>query len=329
MDMNSIKIPWVDKYKPNNLDDILLDSRIKDIIKFFNKDTISHIILYGDSGIGKTTLSHIIPKYLNIRYKEYNASDTRGINTIQEILILYKQTNSKLIIILDEADNLTLKAQELLINIMDNYHDIIFIFTCNTYQYLINSIMNRCLFFNLVYKDMNTFLNYFKKIIKIEKLNIIENDLKYIIDDLNFDMRMIMSKLELLKIIYKDEIIDENKINSYNTLSSIKECIDILNILFDKNTSLDEFISFYEENNENGLNFIDFININLFIFNNYHLFKKNIKKKFSQKNIIDFLSLLHKYNIKLLNIYIYTELQYYNILIDLYNFSRNENKFIS
>ena len=83
---NEIKIPWVDKWKPNKLDNLIIDDNIKNIIESFNQDTITHLILYGESGIGKTTLSHIIPNRLGIKFKEYNASDTRGINTINELL---------------------------------------------------------------------------------------------------------------------------------------------------------------------------------------------------------------------------------------------------
>ena len=70
--MNNIKNTWVNKYKPTNIDDILLDKNLKAIIKSFTIDNLKHIILYGDSGIGKTSLSHLIPEYLKIDYKEYN-----------------------------------------------------------------------------------------------------------------------------------------------------------------------------------------------------------------------------------------------------------------
>lgn len=320
--METIKITWVNKYKPNEIDEMILNENIKNLIKSFRIDNINNIILYGDSGIGKTTLSHLICKYLKIDYKEYNASDTRGINTINEILSLYKKSKSKIIIILDEADNLTNKAQELIINIMDNYKDIKFIFTCNTYDNLLKSIMDRSIFFHLYCKSMNEYSKYINKIIKKENINIDEDNLKYLIVELNFDIRMIINKLELLKIIYSNDLLDKKKINSLNTLSCIKECISIFNILFNKDKNFKDFINIYKENILNGLNFIDFINTFLFICSNIDLYKNELNYHFNKNDIIELLCILHKNNIKSLNLYIYTDLQYYNILLDLYEFKQ-------
>lgn len=320
--MEIIKITWVNKYKPKNINEMILNDNIKEIINSFTIDNINNIILYGDSGIGKTTLSHMICDYLKINYKEYNASDTRGINTIQEILNLYKKSKSKIIIILDEADNLTIKAQELIINIMDNYNDIKFIFTCNSYNYLLKSILERSIFFHLYCKNINIHKKYFNKIIKKENINIDNKNMEYIIKDLKFDIRMIINKLELLKIIYNEDIIDLKKINSLNTISCIRECIFIINVLFDKKKKIDNFLDIYKKNVNNGLNFIDFMTTILFIFNNYEIYKNEINYKFKKDDIIKLLSILHKNNIKLINLYIYTDLQYYNILLDLYEFSR-------
>lgn len=321
--MEEIKNTWVNKYKPTNIDDMILNENIKNIIKSFTKENINNIILYGDSGIGKTTLSHLICEYLQIDYKEYNASDTRGINTIQEILSLYKKSKSKIIIILDEADNLTIKAQELIINIIDNYKDIKFIFTCNTYEYLLKSIMERCIFFHLYCREMNIYVDYINKIIKKENVNIDDNSIKYLITELKFDIRMIITKLEILKIINDKEPLDIVKINKLNTFSCIKECISILNTLFDKNKNIKDFLEIYKENISNGLNFIDFINTILFIFNNINLYKNELNYHLKKKDKMELLCILHKNNIKLLNLYIYTDLQYYNILLNLFEFSRN------
>lgn len=321
--METIKTTWVNKYKPTKIEDMILNENIKHIIKSFTIENINNIILYGDSGIGKTTLSHLICQYLNIEYKEYNASDTRGINTIQEILSLYKKSKSKIIIILDEADNLTIKAQELIINIMDNYKDIKFIFTCNTYNYLLKSIMDRSIFFHLFCKEIDVYIDYLNKIKYKEKINIKNENMKYLIEELKFDIRMIITKLELLKMIYNEDELDILKIDNLNTISCIKECISILNVLFDKKKNIDDFIKIYKENISNGLNFIDFISTILFIFSNIDLYNNEFHHKLKKKTIIELLCILHKNNIKLLNLYIYTDLQYYNILLDLFEFSRN------
>ena len=89
-----------------------------------------------------------------------------------------------------------------------------------------------------------------------------------------------------------------------------------------KKKKIDNFLDIYKKNVNNGLNFIDFMTTILFIFNNYEIYKNEINYKFKKDDIIKLLSILHKNNIKLINLYIYTDLQYYNVLLDLYEFSR-------
>jgi len=83
-------IPWNEKYRPKKLNELLYNEEIKNIINnFINNKNIPNIILYGPSGIGKTSLVNILINSLYLNNKdmvlELNNSDDRGINIIRNI----------------------------------------------------------------------------------------------------------------------------------------------------------------------------------------------------------------------------------------------------
>jgi replication factor C small subunit len=66
------------------------------------------------TGVGKTTLAKLIVKNLDCDYLYINASDERGIETIRDKVSGFASTasfKSIKVVILDEADFLTIQAQ--------------------------------------------------------------------------------------------------------------------------------------------------------------------------------------------------------------------------
>ena len=113
-------IPWIDKYKPKKLSDLIGNKiQIKKtklwLSNFYNKveGTKTALLISGPPGIGKTTLANLILNDFNYDIIEFNASDVRNQKLIRENLknILGKQSISKLMggnnnngIIMDEVD---------------------------------------------------------------------------------------------------------------------------------------------------------------------------------------------------------------------------------
>lgn len=147
--MNKTK-PWTEKYRPILHKDLIVSEIQYKKICSFNEDTVPHILINGPPGIGKTTTALLIEKNIvqdEDSFIELNASDNRGINMISDLVqnICKKKTNSKIkIILLDEADNITKKAQQQLINMLENYKNIRVILTCNSYSEIIEPIQSRC-----------------------------------------------------------------------------------------------------------------------------------------------------------------------------------------
>ncbi|KAM0348086.1 hypothetical protein ACHAPU_004589 [Fusarium lateritium] len=136
-------LPWVEKYRPNTLDDV---SGHQDILatinKFIEQNRLPHLLLYGPPGTGKTStilaLARRIYGTANMRQMvlELNASDDRGIDVVREQIKTFASTkqifslggasarNSMAgfkLIILDEADAMTSTAQMALRRIMEKY----------------------------------------------------------------------------------------------------------------------------------------------------------------------------------------------------------------
>lgn len=155
--------PWIEKYRPIKIDDIVASEIIKlKIRNYVAKKTIPHLILTGEPGIGKTTTMvclarEIYGKYYKNAILELNASDDRGVKAVNDITanackrsLNFKKEDEgkygkKIIIMFDEADNITAKAQILISNLMEKFRKkVSFIFTCNNPAGIIGTIQSKC-----------------------------------------------------------------------------------------------------------------------------------------------------------------------------------------
>ena len=154
---SQIKLPWVEKYRPKVSNDIILDNFMKQKInKILELKSIPNMIITGEPGTGKTSTIICLSKeiYNEKDFYEYvlelNASDDRGLTIINNKILPFckKKTKNNIIklIILDEADSITTKAQNLLSNIISEYRkNTRFVFICNDCTQITESIQSRCM----------------------------------------------------------------------------------------------------------------------------------------------------------------------------------------
>jgi replication factor C subunit 2/4 len=178
---------WVEKYRPAKLDDICSQTNIIKSLKssIYNKN-LPHLIFFGPSGCGKTSTIIALAKeifgleHYNNRIIELNASDERGINIIREKIKTYaKQSIKKIdnlppwkIIILDEADTMTIDSQFALRRIMEQYSKITrFCIICNYYNKIIDPIISRCSMFRFKAVNSIDITSKLEYICNNEKLN--------------------------------------------------------------------------------------------------------------------------------------------------------------
>jgi DNA polymerase III delta prime subunit len=145
---------WVEKYRPKTLSDLVLSSTNK---KYFESvtDEIPNLLFVGTPGLGKTTLARIlIDDVLKCQYLYINASDENGIDTIRSKVVGFSQTKSLdgsiKVVILDEADGITIDGQRALRNTMEEYSSQTrFILTANYKHKIIPAIQSRAQSFDL------------------------------------------------------------------------------------------------------------------------------------------------------------------------------------
>lgn len=153
--------PWVEKYRPHFLDDIVNQKGIIKRLKQFVKDvSMPHLIFAGPAGTGKTTSALAMVRELygrkmapNSTYLELNASDARGIDVIRTYIKDFAKAKPPMdipfkILILDEADNMTSAAQQALRRTMERYtKNCRMILICNYSNKIIPPIQSRCVVF--------------------------------------------------------------------------------------------------------------------------------------------------------------------------------------
>ena len=274
-------LPFSEKYRPRKLEDLVLDdiiyTKINNIIK--NKE-IPNIIFTGKSGVGKTSTIHAIarliyPKEYNDTVIELNASDDRGIKAVHDTIINFCKRKVEFktnyaqhkLLILDEADNITQKAQKLINSIIEKFPLTRFAFTCNNSSAVIESIQSRCIIIRFTKPPIQQFINRIKYICSQEQIEYDEDALMYLFELCQKDLRKTLNMLELVymaekKITIKN-ILKISDIPSQDILKSLLKtileknivelCTIINNFKIQGYYTLDVLLHFiqYIENNNN------------------------------------------------------------------------------
>lgn len=138
-----------EKYRPNKLENYVGNATLKaSIAKQLAQNDIQNYLFYGSAGVGKTTLAKLIVNNLDCDSLYINASDERGIETIRDKVSGFASVASVKplkVVILDEADFLTIQAQASLRNVIETFSRTTrFILTCNFVERIIDPIQSRC-----------------------------------------------------------------------------------------------------------------------------------------------------------------------------------------
>ena len=192
----------VEKYRPTNIDNYVGNESIKNTIKsYIAQNDIQNLLFYGPAGTGKTTLAKLIAKNIDCDLLYINASDERGIETIRDKVSGFASTMSfkaLKIVILDEADFLTIQAQASLRNVIETFsRSTRFILTCNYLERIIDPLQSRCQTLKITPPDKLEIINHLMKVINKEKIKCSVNDLETITNNNYPDVRKMLNTIQI------------------------------------------------------------------------------------------------------------------------------------
>lgn len=173
---------WVEKYRPQTIEDCILPDELKKTFREVVKSGQMHnLLLTGTAGLGKTTVARALCNELGLDYILINGSEESGIDTLRTKIKQFASTVSLMgsgpkVVILDEADYLNPQStQPALRGFIEEFSaNCRFILTCNFKNRIIEPLHSRCsvIEFNVSKKMMATlaskFMSRLEKILKDE-----------------------------------------------------------------------------------------------------------------------------------------------------------------
>jgi DNA polymerase III delta prime subunit len=210
-DFKNEQLPWQEKYRPMNINSIIMDKNMKKILtNIINTGSMPHLLFHGSPGTGKTsTILAIAKEIYGENYRsmvlELNASDNRNINVVRDIIKEFASTSNLFmtgykIIILDEVDFMTYDAQFCLRRIIELYsRNVRFCFICNYIHRIIPAIQSRCVRFRFKRIPRMDLVRRLEEICLEEKINLKRVEIEKLIELSNYDMRKILNYLQSYK----------------------------------------------------------------------------------------------------------------------------------
>ena len=227
-------LPWIEKYRPQTLDDVISHHNVLTTLKIFIKNKcFPHLLFYGPPGTGKTSVvmacaKELYGEYSQIMVMELNASDDRGIEVVRNKIkqfvtakhIFFGQNSHQedkdkifKLVILDETDAMTADAQAILRKVVEKYtSNTRFCLICNYIQNINPALQSRCTKFRFAPLNNKDIRARIMEISKKENVNITKSGIDTILKISRGDMRKVLNNLQSTNMAYSK--VTEKNVNS-------------------------------------------------------------------------------------------------------------------
>ena len=233
------EILWVEKYRPQSVEDCILPSELKQTFQqFVDNEEIPNLLLTGTAGVGKTTIAKAMLEQIGCTYMMINGSEESGIDTLRTKIKNFASTVSmdgkRKYVILDEADYLNPQStQPALRGFIEEFsRNCGFILTCNFRNRIIEPLHSRCstIEFRIPNAEKPKLAMGF-----MNRLEVILND-----EQIYYDKKVVA---ELINKFFPDWRRCLNELQRYSATGTIDAGI-LVNV---SDTSIKELVSFIKD----------------------------------------------------------------------------------
>jgi DNA polymerase III delta prime subunit len=219
---------FVEKYRPDTIDGYIGNEHfIADLQKWITEGNLPNLLLHGSPGTGKTTAAKLIVKNIQCDFIYINCSDENGIDTIRETVKQFASAATFQpikVVILDEADFLTINAQAALRNIIESFSGSTrFIFTCNFVERIIEPLQSRLTLYELSSPPIKQVARHLASVLDKESIVFDNKDLSIIVKKTYPDIRRALNTIQ--GSIRKDTLVVES-LGEANYPQQISDALD-------------------------------------------------------------------------------------------------------
>lgn len=197
---------WVEKYRPQTLAECLLPESYRKIFQgFIDRDEMPNLLLFGSTGIGKTSIAQALINDMQRDSMTINATITPNVETVRERVVDYASSGGlfgEKTVIFDEADYLNkLHTQPALSHCIEKFSRCRYVLTCNEPKKIISRLKSRLMEFDFNYTEeenlelLTAYADRACEILEKEQISYQRDDVEEIVEYYFPDYRKTLNEL--------------------------------------------------------------------------------------------------------------------------------------